>query len=182
MKLLCLGDSLTEGFEIPKKSCWPSLLQGDLNIKVVNCGIGGDTTSGMLARCERLLLEHSPTHVIILGGTNDLWFGLKDEHILSNIHAMARQTLFYNAIPIIGIPSPSINLNELNLIHENYSECIRSFHNILINYCNEDNLDYIDFSKQLTEGHFLTDGVHLNEKGQLILKDNAKRKIVELLP
>ena len=181
MKLLCLGDSLTEGYELPKESCWPSLLQRDLNIEVINCGLGGDTTTGMLARCERLLIDHRPTHAIILGGTNDLWFGLKDEHILSNIHAMARHSRFYKAAPVIGILSPSMNLNELNLIHENYSECIRSFHNFLINYCKQEELDYIDFSKQLTEGHFMADGVHLNENGQLIMMDNAKSMISEFL-
>jgi lysophospholipase L1-like esterase len=179
-KLLCLGDSLTEGYEISNKSRWTDLLKNDLNIEVINCGIGGDTTTGMLSRCERLLLEHEPTHVIILGGTNDLWFGLKDEHILSNIHAMARQVNFYNSRPVIGIPSPSINLNEVNLIHENYSECIRSFQDVLINYCIQDNLDYIDFSKRLTEDHFLPDGVHLNEKGQTIMKENAKERILEM--
>lgn len=179
-KLLCLGDSLTEGYEIPRNLRWTDLLRNDLNIEVINCGIGGDTTAGMLSRCERLLLEYEPTHVIILGGTNDLRFGLKDEHILSNIHAMTRQVKFYNSKPLIGIPSPSINLNELNLIHENYSECIRSFQVVLINYCIQDNLDYIDFSKGLTENHFFPDGVHLNEKGQIVMKENAKTRLLDM--
>ena len=89
MKLVCLGDSLTEGYEIDNNKSWTELLQKELNVEVINAGISGDTTSGMLARCEKLLLEHQPSHLIIFGGTNDLWFGLKDEFILSNIHANA---------------------------------------------------------------------------------------------
>ena len=115
MKLLCLGDSLTEGYEINVDVRWTNLLQEDLSTEIVNCGISGDTTTGMLARCERLLLKHQPTHIIIFGGTNDLWFGLKDEFILSNIHAMRRQSKYHNIESIVGIPTPSVNLNELNI-------------------------------------------------------------------
>ena len=85
-KIVCMGDSLTEGYGIPKNTRWTSLLEKDYEIDVVNAGISGDTTTGMLSRCERLLIEYNPSHLLILGGTNDLWFGLKDEFILSNIH------------------------------------------------------------------------------------------------
>lgn len=174
LKLLCIGDSLTEGYDINRSDCWTDLLRKDLGIEVINAGISGDTTSGMLARCERLLLEHIPTHCIIMGGTNDLWFGLNDEFILSNIHALRRQISYYNAIPIIGIPTSSMNLNELNLKHENYSECIRTFRNNLIRFCQEDQQDYIDFSLHLLHKHFLTDGIHPNEEGHELMMQNAK--------
>lgn len=180
MKLLCLGDSLTEGYEINLDVSWTNLLSKKLNIEVINCGISGDTTTGMLARCERLLLKHQPTHAIILGGTNDLWFGLKDEFILSNIHAMRRQAKHHNVESIIGIPTPTFNLNELNMIHENYSECIRSFRNSLVRYCEEDNQHYIDFGQSMITEHFLEDSVHPNEEGQKVMMSNAEQIILNL--
>ena len=181
MKLLCLGDSLTEGYEINLNSRWTDLLYIELNIEVINAGISGDTTTGMLARCERLLLEHQPTHVIIFGGTNDLWFGLKDEFILSNIHAMRRQCKYYDVIPIIGIPTPSVNFNELNMVHENYSECLRSFKSTLIKYCEEDEQPIIDFGLQMLPEHYLDDGLHPNEKGQKVMLKNAKPLLAKFM-
>lgn len=180
MKLLCLGDSLTEGYNILQSLRWTDLLQRDLNIEIVNCGISGDTTTGMLGRCERLLIEHVPTHMIVLGGTNDLWFGLNDEHIISNIHAISRQAKFHLVESIIGIPPPSVNLNELNFIEENYSECIRSFQNTLMDYSIGDEKPYINFSLNMKIEHFLEDGVHPNQDGQIIMKENAKRCIESL--
>lgn len=181
MKILCLGDSLTEGYEISVNKCWTYLLQKNLNIEIVNAGISGDTTAGMLSRCERLLLKHLPTHIIIFGGTNDLWFGLKDELILSNIHAMRRQSRYHNVESIIGIPTPSVNLNELNMVHENYSECIRSFRNNLIKYCEQEDQLYIDFGLQMYSKDFLEDGLHPNESGQIVMMKNAKELMLKFI-
>ena len=176
-KLLCLGDSLIEGYNIEQSTRWTDLLQNQMNVDVVNCGISGDTTTGMLARCERILLEHKPSHLIILGGTNDLWFGLKDEFIISNIHAMSRQARYHGVESIVGIPTPSFNLNELNVVHENYSECIRSFQRTLIDHCVEDEKLYINFSLNMKTEHFLEDGVHPNEEGQKLMAENARQQL-----
>lgn len=64
-KIVCIGDSLTEGYGLDKNMAWPALLQNRLNITVVNSGISGDTTSGMLARFYPDVIQHRPTHVII---------------------------------------------------------------------------------------------------------------------
>ena len=173
MKLLCLGDSLTEGFEIPLKARWTELLQKELNAEVINAGIGGDSTAGMLARCGGLLKDHEPSHIIIFGGTNDLWFGLQDELILSNINAMSRQSRYHEVDVIIGILPLSMNFNEVNLIGENYSECIRSFRSVLINYCLNEEQKYIDFSTELKPEHYFADGVHIKENGQVGMKNSA---------
>ena len=119
--------------------------------------------------------------MIIFGGTNDLWFGLKDEFILSNIHAMRRQSKYHNIESIVGIPTPSVNLNELNLVHENYSECIRSFRSSLISYCEDDNQSYIDFGQSMRPEHFLDDGIHPNEKGQKVIVKNVMQQLLKLI-
>ncbi|HKJ99099.1 MAG TPA: hypothetical protein VJ959_09270 [Desulfotignum sp.] len=50
MKIICHGDSLTRGSDIATPHTWTALLGNQLNIPVVNTGISGDTTAGMLAR------------------------------------------------------------------------------------------------------------------------------------
>ena len=57
MKILCLGDSLTYGMGVLHKERWSSLVAEQTGYTVVNRGISGDTTGGMLARFERDVLR-----------------------------------------------------------------------------------------------------------------------------
>lgn len=172
MKILCLGDSLTETYAIDSKRGWVNLLNNQDKIETINAGICGDTTTGMLARCEKLVTKHKPSHIIILGGTNDLWYGLKDEFIISNIQAMSRHAMHYSVEVFIGLPTISYNLNELNFVQENYSECIRSFRTSLRYYCESQDKRFIDFTTNMNVEHFLDDGLHPNELGQLVIVKN----------
>ncbi|MFT6707865.1 MAG: acyl-CoA thioesterase-1, partial [Flavobacteriales bacterium] len=49
-KLVTLGDSLTEGYNIDKLKRWTKLLHQKHNLEIINSGISGDTTTGMLSR------------------------------------------------------------------------------------------------------------------------------------
>lgn len=40
--------------------------------EIINAGIGGDNTAGLLARLDRDVLAHAPELVVLLAGTNDL--------------------------------------------------------------------------------------------------------------
>lgn len=176
-----MGDSLTEGYGIPESDRWSDLLEKDLKIEIINQGISGDTTGGMLARFQTDVLVEKPTHVIIMGGTNDLWFGLSSKLILSNYHSMLRHARRAGIQAIIGLPT--------DIFHEGFldeddpriftplaelSEKIKDFRSQLKIYGNDQELLMIDFSKDLKPNHFLLDGVHPNEAGNLVMKDNAK--------
>lgn len=165
-KLVCLGDSITFGYDITPDKRWTRLLSEEMGIEVINAGINGDTTAGMLGRFQEHVLKHAPTHVLITGGTNDLWFGLKDEVILANLYSMVKQAQYANVQPIIGMITPCFNLNESNLLDEDYSECIRSFRNNLRSFCDERGIDTIDLAREFTRDHIMADGLHPNRKGQ----------------
>ena len=100
---------------------------------------------------------------------------------ISNVITMTRHAKSYNILPIIGIPTPSFNLNELNYVREDYSECLRSFQNTLINFCNESEIEYIDFSLHMTSNHVIEDGLHPNAEGHKIMMENAKELLTRLL-
>ena len=59
-----LGDSITQG--------WNSLAKVFPDFKVVNRGIGGDTTRGVLYRLNADVLALKPTAVVLLIGINDI--------------------------------------------------------------------------------------------------------------
>ena len=72
--IVFLGNSITE------RGPWQELLPGK---KVVNRGIGGDNTFGVLARLDTILLT-KPKTIFLLIGINDIGRGLPTEVITSN--------------------------------------------------------------------------------------------------
>lgn len=90
-KLLVLGDSLSAAYGLRQEQGWVSLLQNawqDQPISVVNAAISGETTDGGLARLERLLDQHSPTHLYIELGGNDGLQGHPVNKMQKNIASM----------------------------------------------------------------------------------------------
>ena len=75
-RIICHGDSLTEGKDIEAAYRWPSLLQNALGTEVINTGIGGDTTAGLLSRFATDVIPRKPDAVILMGGINDFWWDL----------------------------------------------------------------------------------------------------------
>ena len=76
LTIVCLGASNTEGYGVAGPQSYPARLQGLLDergvaARVLNAGISGDTTSGMLARLERAVPDGTRL-VIFQPGINDL--------------------------------------------------------------------------------------------------------------
>jgi len=181
-KIVCIGDSLTAGYGIQSSQKWSSFLSHELNIEIVNSGISGDTTSGMLARFYETAIKYSPKYIIITGGTNDIWLNLPDNIIIGNILAMTRHAKYYDITPIIGIPTPFFNIE--NFTDESpfidtitLSKRINSFQKVLKQFALDDNQIFIDFTLNMTPKLFLKDGLHPNEKGHKQMAINAKLSI-----
>ena len=106
MKIVCLGDSLTYGYGVPRKDCWVSLAAEATGHTLVNRGINGDTTGGMLARFGRDVLGEQPDRVLLMGGANDIIFGGSGAPARLNLTAMANQAVANRIRPMIGLPTP----------------------------------------------------------------------------
>lgn len=76
--IVWMGDSITE-------QGWWSYLTKERNI--INLGIGGDTTPGMLARLPEIL-EAQPSKIFLMGGVNDLSGNRPVEEISENVRKM----------------------------------------------------------------------------------------------
>ena len=88
--ILVLGDSLSAAYGIPVEDGWVSLLEQrivrqDLEYKVVNASISGETTLGVKTRLDKLLNEYSPELVIIELGANDGLRGFALSEIEQNL-------------------------------------------------------------------------------------------------
>ncbi|MFT5131453.1 MAG: lysophospholipase L1-like esterase [Rhodothermales bacterium] len=77
-KVICLGDSITGQPNLARYLKWSSVLEcmydgakGEGAVRVLNRGIGGDTTEGALKRLQRDVLDENPNVVVIMLGGND---------------------------------------------------------------------------------------------------------------
>lgn len=80
--VIFLGNSITE------QGWWEMLFK---NKKIVNRGIGGDNTFGMLDRLPEILAAE-PQKIFFMGGVNDLTAGLSCDTIVYNIRQMIIMT------------------------------------------------------------------------------------------
>jgi lysophospholipase L1-like esterase len=104
--LVCLGDSLTYGYGIPRPRTWPSLLARATGIDVRNHGVNGDTTGGMLARFAADVVGEDPHGILVMGGFNDLALGAGLGVVKANLFALVQQCFAARIRPVLGIPIP----------------------------------------------------------------------------
>src|ERR1700730_18126832 len=74
--ILVFGDSISAGYGLAQDEGWVALLEqriqrDQLNYRVVNASISGETTLGGLNRISAALNDHQPAVVIIALGGND---------------------------------------------------------------------------------------------------------------
>jgi len=107
MTIVCIGDSLTYGYRVRRSEVWTKLMEKKYGIKVLNKGICGDSTAGMLSRFYHDAVSERPSHVIIMGGTNDFIMEVPASVVKSNIATMVHQANACSIVPIIGIQIPT---------------------------------------------------------------------------
>jgi acyl-CoA thioesterase I len=189
--LVCHGDSLTEASELDHQYTWPSLVESRLELKVINSGIGGDTTGGLLSRFTVDVVQHRPDYALITGGTNDLWWDLDVKLILSNIFTMTCQAEYHNIIPIVGLPLPMImeraRDQDFMAPQGGFKKCaanLAELVNTLTRLARQNDIACLDFyhpffhdSGAVQKKFFLEDGLHPNKAGHVLMAEKA----VELL-
>ena len=79
--VIFLGDSLTD---------WLSLNELLPGVNVINRGIAGDTTIGVLHRLDEVI-RHKPAKIFLLIGTNDIAMGMSERKIIDNIREIIRR-------------------------------------------------------------------------------------------
>ena len=100
-----------------------NLKAANINIKIINAGISGDTTSGGLFRLPKLLQEYKPNLVILELGGNDGLRGMSIKKIIKkNLDEMIRMSLEDGAnVALVGVELPLIMENN---IRANLKACI----------------------------------------------------------
>ena len=84
-----VGDSLTAGFGVAASESYVSLLEHQLhtqypNLKLINAGVSGDTSAGVLRRLDWILQDH-PNKIFLCIGANDGLRGLSLDQLEANL-------------------------------------------------------------------------------------------------
>lgn len=186
MKLVCLGDSMTYGYGVSRGQAWPILLQALIHEPVLNLGLNGDTTGGMLCRLGTELDREKPTHVIIMGGVNDLMMAVPQSVVSANFSAMVHQGRSRGIQIILGIPHGIIPDQARThwpplFDYESLPKQLLALRLWLRDFAVAFNVPVVDFYETLEKWSepqrksFYLDGLHLNEAGHRILAEEAQQ-------
>lgn len=176
MKIVCLGDSITWGFPYGPQDSWVAMLQKQLQVEIINRGINGNTTSDMLARFDRHVLQEKPTHLILMGGINDVVCQDSFDLITHNIRTMVEKALAAGITVILGTPT-AVDYPAWERILQRLRDWI---HELAEKY----NLQVIDFHKafydeasNLRTDLLLPDGGHPTRSGYQAIYDQIDLSI-----
>lgn len=164
IRIVCLGDSITYGFPWGPSVSWVDMLGQALSCEVINKGINGNTTGEMLNRFDRAVLRYNPTHLIIMGGINDIVLGESFDRIVWNLREMAEKAATAGIKVIFGIPTA---------VDDNYWEkLIIRLRQWVRDYAREQGHAIIDFSAAFFDENgilkrdlLLADGAHPDISG-----------------
>ncbi len=132
-KIIAVGDSLTAGYGLPLADSYPMQLEAKLEsegheVEMVNAGISGETTAGLLERVE-FIKSNEPDMVLITIGGNDALRNLpiaNTEENITKIVQSLKEVLPADKIFLMSAQAP-LNLglayvNKFNSIYENIEE------------------------------------------------------------
>ena len=172
-QIVFLGDSITDGNE------WNELLN---HPNMINRGISGDTTEGVLHRIHHICALR-PSKIFILIGTNDLGKGTSIRKIIANYDQIIFTIKQYSPQTIIYVQS-IFPVNEKMLRSKRTNHDIILLNRKLEKLAREKQVTYIDvYSSFITKHHqlhpnFSYDGLHLNGLGYLQWKKVLEKYIL----
>ena len=111
LRLIALGDSLTQGYGLPPEDGFPAQLEGWLaaqgrEVQVVNAGVSGDTTAGGRSRVGWALADGADAMLVTLGG-NDLLRGIDPSVSRENLDAILTEAAAQEVpVLLVAIEAP----------------------------------------------------------------------------
>ncbi len=193
MKIMCMGDSITFGYGLKDLSQrWSDLLATRTGYTMVNFGINGDTTSGMLVRCHMQVFPQKPDVMLLLGGTNDICRTYDYHQAFANIVSMIQHAKALGIPVIVGIPLPFVpeqfGKHEwcFDRNNEHVTEQCERLAQVLRAYCTAREVPYVDYrSAFLNEdgavrAELFSDALHPNAAGHQVMADVLFEKLQQL--
>ena len=196
--IVCFGDSLTAGFQTPNADNPQGVLTPygwflqELTgpaVRVSVSGVCGELTSEMAMRFRTAVLAHQPTHVVILGGTNDLGWNAAPADIMRNLLTMYELAAAAGIKPV-PVTVPSIRVGDdlrseegRRWFAEHLDRRLR-LNGLILRYAESKRLAAFDLfaatvesdSQQLAD-RYSNDGLHLTTEGYRLFADRLFQEV-----
>ena len=170
MKIYCLGDSNTYGFDprsyFDEITPWPSILASISGYEVINDGVNGrciPTSIYSIRYIDACIEQEQPDLIVVMLGSNDILQNASAQVVYQRMKEyMDHLSLLH--IPILVLIPKAFDTHDR--IYDASSKALISY------YKNFDSLDCNEMGLSL-----LFDGVHLDEKSHEIIAQNLYHKI-----
>ena len=169
--ILALGDSLTEGLGVDNNANYPAQLQtrlqelGYKDIKVINSGLSGETSTGLVNRLD-WVLQTKPDVTILTIGANDAIRGIDVATVEANIRTAVKRLQDNDSVVILGGMQIYDNLG---------SDYVKSFAAIYPRVAKDMNLTLIPFFLDGVGGDpklNQADAIHPTKEGYTLIVNN----------
>ncbi len=177
--ILAFGDSLTAGLGLPAGEAFPARLQARLkdegiDVKLVNGGVSGDTTTAGLARLDWALAD-KPDFVILALGANDALRGIDPKLVRANLDKMIDKIQATGArVLLLGMLAPT-----------NWgAEYQRAFNNIYPELAKAHDVPLYPFFLEgvaMNPAFNQPDGMHPNERGVAVMVDRIAPLVAKMV-
>ena len=171
LTILALGDSLTEGLGVDNDANYPAQLEARLkelgykDVKVVNSGLSGETSTGLVNRLD-WVLQTKPDITILTVGANDAIRGIDVATVEANIRTAVKRLQDNGSEVILGGMQIYDNLG---------SDYVTSFAAIYPRVAKDMNVTLIPFFLDGVGGDpklNQADAIHPTKEGYTIIVDN----------
>ena len=189
VRVVALGDSLTVGFQsfglfgnTETSTPYTDFLVGhvrrdfspsSLSVEIINKGVVGELSEQMLARFDLDVIRLSPRVVIILGGSNDLGWGLTPQEVFSNLREMYELSLKNQIVPIACTVPSILGFDAAIPLRTTLNKLIQE-------HCRKSEIRCVDLFTATADpatgrlaSRYSADGLHLNTEGYRKMGDTV---------
>lgn len=169
-----LGDSITAGYGVESEQAFPYLIgeywkANNISLRVVNEGISGDTTSGVLARLDNILIDN--VYMVFLEiGANDAFAKTDVQEIKGNLKAIIER------IEARGIKVAIMEMDLPRVAYLSDSSYVESFSAIYDELGKEYNIPVMPSIVKENENKsyiWQEDKIHPSQEGHVLLASNT---------
>ena len=172
MKILCIGDSNTYGYDprsyigsrYPEDVRWTDRLKGH---EVINCGVNGMTVPRNHLGAIGRIRSNEPDLVVVMLGTNDLTGGVSADQVTERMEAFL-DSISVTGRPILLIAPPVLEFGEW-VMDEDIIEESQLLGDKYRELAGRKGCMFADAGKWGIELTF--DGVHFSPEGHLVFAD-----------
>lgn len=183
LRIVFLGTSLTEGLglERPGVEAWPARISeladsAGLAVEIVNAGLGGETSAGLLRRLD-WVMQGSPDIVVVETGANDGLRGLPIAQLEENLDdILGRLRTGYPDVRVAVVQMeapPNMGADYTDAFHSVYGRVAAEHGFLLLPFL----LESVAGQAELNQA----DGIHPTAEGHRIMARDVWPTLEELL-